>query len=294
VLRLSPDWAHWTYRLLLAIFIASLTFLYVGRMSEYATGPAVVRAKYKSVVTSPVSATVQRVVVAPGERVKTGHLLVQLEDAEELANVRRYEQELEAQLSKSLRDPLDETARQNAASLQSQLAYAKQRLAARRLIAPSGGIVSDVRIRAGQALEPGQHVATLLGPDSRLSLIIMLPGFFRPQLSIGQPALFEINGYPQSYQSVTLDKIADEVVGPTEVRRYLGQEIADAIPVSGSVVLAEAQLDTPKFIADGHAYNYADGLQGRVQVRVRSVPIILHLVPGLRSLWKGSNNSLAQ
>lgn len=294
VLRLSPHWTGWTYRVVLVFFVASVAFLCVGRMSEYASGPAVVRAKYKTVVTCPVSATVQKVAVAPGERVQAGQLLVQLDDSEEVANVTRFEQELDAQLSKSLRDPLDETTRQSAASLRSQLAYAQQRLAARQLTAPSAGIVSDVRIRAGQALVPGQQVATVLGSDSQLSLIIMLPGFFRPQLSTGQAALFEINGYPQSYQRVTIDKIADEVVGPTEVRRYLGEEIADAIPVSGSVVLAESLLGKPIFVADGQEYNYADGLQGTVQVRVRSVPIILNLIPGIRNLWEGRGDDLTQ
>ena len=128
----------------------------------------------------------------------------------------------------------------------------------------------------------------------KLSLIIMLPGFFRPQLDIGQPGRFEISGYPHTYQPVSLNKIADEVVGPTEARRFLGQEIADAVAVSGSVVLTEANLGGEFFEADGQRYIYADGMQGRVQIRVRSIPIILNLVPGLRYIWEGGNRGFSE
>lgn len=294
VLRLSPTWMHWTYRLLLYFFLAGLLYLCLGRMSEYATGPAVVRAKFKAEVTCPVSATVQEVAVAPGERVQAGQLLVRLDDEEQRAAVNRYEQELEVQLAACLRDPLDEAARRNASSLRSQLAYAHKMLEARHLAAPVDGVVSDVRIRPGQSLLPGQLVVTLLGPESQLTLIVMLPGYFRPQLEIGQPGRFEISGYSHTYQPVSLNKIADEVVGPAEARRYLGQEIADAVTVSGSVVLAEATLSGEYFQADGQRYIYADGMQGKVQVRVRSIPIILNLVPGLRYIWEGGNRGFSE
>ena len=294
VLRLSPAWMNWTFRLLLCFFLASLLYLCLGRMNEYAAGPAVVRAKFKTEVTCPVSATVQEVVVSPGERVQAGHVLVRLDNEGQMAAVTRCEQDLEVELAACLRDPLDEAARRNAASLRSQLAYARLMLAARQLTAPVGGVVSDVRIRPGQSLLPGQLAVTLLGPDSQLTLIIMLPGYFRPQLEIGQSGRFEIAGYSHTYQPVSLNKIADEVVGPAEARRYLGQEIADAITVSGSVVLTEATLSGDYFHADGQRYIYADGMQGKVQVRVRSIPIILNLVPGLRFIWEGGNRGFSE
>jgi len=293
VLRLSPDWINWTYRLLLGCFVAAVLYLCLGRMNDYATGPGIVRAKFKTEVTSPVSATVQEVAVAPGERVQAGQLLVRLVDEEQIAEVQRIEQELEVELAACLRDPLDEGARRSAASLRSQLQYARQMLAARRLTAPADGVIRDVRIRPGQSVSPGQLMATVSGPDSRLTLIVMLPGHFRPQLEVGQAGRLEISGYAHTYQPVALSKIAAEVIGPSEARRYLGQEIADAVLVDGPVVLVEATLAGESFTVDGRQYVYADGMQGQVQVRVRSVPIILNLVPGLRGIWGGRNRGFS-
>ncbi len=293
ILRLSPDWMGWTYRLLLGFFAATLLYLCLGRMNEYATGPAIVRAKFKTEVTCPVSATVQEIAVVPGQRVQAGQLLVRLVDEEQIAAVQQIEQALEVELTACLRNPLDESARRSAASLRSQLHYAQKMLAARRLTAPAAGVVRDIRVRSGQSVAPGQILATLSGPDSQLALIVMLPGYFRPQLAVGQLGRFEITGYAHTYQPVVLSGIADELVGPSEARRYLGQEIADAVLVNGSVVLAEATLSGESFTADGKDYIYADGMQGQVQVRVRSIPIILNLVPGLRGIWEGGNRGFS-
>ena len=271
VLRLSPDWMGWTYRLLLYSFAVFVLFLCFGRMNEYAAGPAVVRCKSKTEVTCVASGTVQEVAVVPGERVQAGQLLLRLDDEEQIAAVQRVEQDLEVELAACLRDPLDETARRSAASLRSQLLYVRQMLAARQLTAPAAGVVRDVRIRPGQPVSPGQLLVTLSGLDSGLTLIVMLPGYSRPQLASGQRGRFEIEGYAHTYQPVTLSKIADELVGPAEARRYLGPDIADAISVSGSVVLAEAALEEESFTVDGQEYVYADGMQGEVQVRVRSL-----------------------
>ena len=37
-----------------------------------------------------------------------------------------------------------------------------------------------------------------------------------------------------SYQELHIEAVGEQIVGPTEVRRLLGPEIADAIPLQGS------------------------------------------------------------
>ncbi len=294
VLRLSPAWVGWTYRLLLAFAVVGLVYLCFGRMSDYAEGPAIVRASDRTDVTSPVSATVRAVQVIPGDRVQAGQPLVRLEDDDQQATVDRYRRELDVQFAYCLQNPLDEAARRSVASLRSQLEFARQRLQARTLVAPHDGVVSDVRTRPGQPLLPGQLAVTLVSAASELTLVAVLPGHFQPQLVSGQPARFEIAGYPHAYQPVSLIRIADGVVGPAEARRYLGQDVADAISIAGSVVLAEARLEQGGFVADGRKYVYADGLQGTILVRVRSVPIILNLLPGLRYIWEGGDHGFGK
>jgi len=293
VLRLSPSWLGWTYRLLVGCFAASVLFLCCGRAQEFAEGPAVVRAGERIDVTTDVAAIVSEVLVSPGQRVETGELLVRLDDARERAQVDRYKREMAASVAASLRNPGDESSRGQIRSLRSQLDHARRQLALRGLTAPTAGIVLDVRTRSGQSLQPGKIAVTIQDGAAAYTLVAALPGHFKPQLEAGMPARLEINGYPHSFQHVELLRVADEIVGPAEARRYLGQEIADAIPLSGPVVLAEVALPGNTFTVDGVDYPYTDGLQGVVQIRVRSMPIIVSLVPGLRSLRKGTDHGFS-
>jgi hypothetical protein len=121
----------------------------------------------------------------------------------------------------------------------------------------------------------------------------VMPGHFRPQLREGLPARLELSGYAHAYEPITLSRVSDEVVGPNEARRFLGQDVADAVAMTGPVVLAEAILTRDHFVADGRRYPFVDGLQGRVHVKVRSIPIILGLVPGLRYLYEGGNHGFS-
>src|SRR5882672_10097554 len=51
LLRISPRWTHWTYWLLVAVFLAGSTYVVFGRLNEYATGVAVIRDEGRTIVT---------------------------------------------------------------------------------------------------------------------------------------------------------------------------------------------------------------------------------------------------
>ena len=73
-------------------------------------------------------------------------------------------------------------------------------------------------------------------------MVAFLPGEDRPLLKRGMPLRLEVQGYRYAYQQLTVDSVGDEVVGPAEARRYLGDEIADAVQFTGPVVKVEAHL----------------------------------------------------
>jgi multidrug efflux pump subunit AcrA (membrane-fusion protein) len=283
-LRLSPFWIRWTYALVIGCSLAGLLFLCLGRMNEYASGPAVICATGRTDLTAPISATVDAVHVRPGQRVRQGDLLLEFESSQEQTELDRVRREFELQLVNFLRDPLDNSARQAVASLRVQRDFARQRLDARSLRAPRDGIVADVRTRPGQALLLGQTAMTLLSEDQHLKVVGVLPGHFRPQLRKGMSIRLELAGYAYAYQNLVIEAVADEVIGPNEARRYLGSEIADAVMIPGAVILVEAVLPRDTFTSGGQAYAYHDGMHATMEVRVRSEPIILSLLPGLKSV----------
>jgi membrane fusion protein (multidrug efflux system) len=148
-------------------------------------------------------------------------------------------------------------------------------------------VVSDVRIHAGRQLLPGEAILSLVGEDARFLVVAMLPGHHRPLLQPGMPLRLELAGYRYAYQDVTIDDVADEVVGPTEVRRFLGSEIADTIQVAGPVILVKATLPGSTFRVEDKVYNYFDGMQGIAEARVRYESVIVTFVPALRVLFGG-------
>jgi membrane fusion protein (multidrug efflux system) len=283
-LRLSPSWTRWTFWLLVAACVTALAYGVAGEVSEYATGPAVVRIEGKTDVTAEAPGVVAAVHVQPGQRVAAGDLLVSFAVAVEEAELERLRRELDAQLVKVLRDPRDEAARASLTSLRAAKELAEARVAQRLVRAPTSGVVSDVRIHAGRQLLPGEAILSLVGEDARFSVIAMLPGHHRPMLRPGMPLRLELAGYRYAYQDVPIDKVGDEVVGPNEVRRFLGAEIADTVQVGGPVVLVEATLPGRTFRVEDKLYNYFDGMHGIAEARVRTESVLVTFVPALKVL----------
>jgi multidrug efflux pump subunit AcrA (membrane-fusion protein) len=282
VLRLSPGWIRWMYPVTLVALAAGLVWLGVGRIQVYGRGPAVIRVAGRYAVTSPVAAVVESILVTPGQRVRAGELLVQFESAEKVADVERVTRDFEDQLANHLRDPLDDASRRSVASLRAEKEYAEHLLETRRLRAPKDGIVEDLRVRAGQPLTPGQIAATIQGSEPSLRFVAALPGQYRPQLRLGLPAWLELQGYANSYHKVVLGNISSEVIGPAEARRVLGAEVADAVAMGGPVVLVEGRLPRSVFRSEGATYSFHDGMQARLEVRLKSEPILYTLLPGMR------------
>jgi membrane fusion protein (multidrug efflux system) len=285
VLRLSPSWTRWAFWLLLAVVGFYGAFGVLGWVSEYASGPAVVRAEARLEVTALSAGRVTSVEVRPGQRVKEGQVLVRFFAGVEQASLERYNQEFELQLLRRMRDLSDEGPRQALSTLRAEKELAEFQLEQRVVRAPVAGVVRDVRIRRGQHLSEGEGVVTLVQEDSPLEIIAMLPGGSRPLLSKGGKMRLELHGFPYQYQELTIDEVGDELVGPGEVRRYLGPELAESLTVNGAVVLVRAHAPSRYFEADGKQLAYFDGMQGTAQARVKSERIVTTIVPGLKALF---------
>jgi len=288
-LRLDPTWGRTVYLLLVVAFFAAILYSLLGRIDEYATGVAIVELPGRTNVTALEAGTVTSVAVTPGEGVSEGQLLLQLDDGAERAELARLDNELRVQLVRRLRAPSDAAVEQVVIAVRLERDLAAAQLAARRLLAPQDGVVSDVWVREGQYVQPGQPMAALGGGTSLPTLTILLPGYYRPALEPGMAVRFEVSGYRYAYQHLTIDAVGDEVVGPGEAQRYLGAAQAGAVDLSGPVVVAEATLPAT-FEAEGGVYRYHSGMQGQAEVRLRSEPLLLTLVPALKALTEGGDD----
>jgi membrane fusion protein (multidrug efflux system) len=255
-----------------------------GRVSEYASGPAVLRIAGHTELTARAEGTVEEVRVLPGERVGEGQVLVRFYSDTERAEVERMRSEFDLQLVRVLRDPRDEDARAAAAAIRPQLVLAQSRLQQREVTAPHDGTVHDVRIRPGQRLSAGDLVVSLVREDRELELVALLPGRSRPLLAPGMPLRLRVQGYAHAYVDLSIAEVGEEVVGPDAVRRYLGAEVGDAVRVDGPVVMMRAVLPSRTFRSDGREHDLFPGMQGTAEVPVRRESVLLALLPGLRGL----------
>lgn len=283
LVRLSPSWTGWVYWLVLATAGAALLYSALGTVNEYATGPAIIRVRARQELTAPASGVVSAVPVSSGTRVEAGQVLVLLHNAAEQAELERLEHEFELQLLHWMRNPADETARQALMGLRAQKELARARLAERSLRAPRAGVVSDVRVRVGQQLSPGEVVLTWVGEDEGLLVTALLPGQSRPFLRPGGRLRLELDGFRYEYRELVIESVSDDLMGPSEARRFLGPNLGDTVALQGPVVRVEARLPS-SFQYEGHALHYYDGMLGTAEARIRSESFLLRLVPGLKLL----------
>lgn len=285
VLDLAPGWTRWTYWLVVTICSAALSYAFLGWIDEYAVGTVILHQEGRADVTARSAGIVEQILVRPGQHVHAGQELMRLHADSEAADLLRSEEEFKLQLIRTLRDLGDLAARAALTSLRAQKELAEARLAERVLRAPADGVVSDIRLRPGQRVEPGEVTMSLMNHAGRFRVIAVLPGEYRPLLRRGMKMRLKLRGFPYFYHDVHIDAVGDEVVGPNEVRRALGTTVADTFTPQGAFVLVEGHLSEREFVFDGRRLAYFDGMQGTTEVAVRSERIIVTLMPGLKAVF---------
>jgi membrane fusion protein (multidrug efflux system) len=244
----------------------------------------VVRADNRLGVVSNVAGTIEAVEVSAGDRVEQGQVIARLYDQLETTSLADLDEQWETQLRHYLLEPGSDSVRQLLASLRAQRRTALDRLETRLIRSPREGMVGEVHTRAGAPLAPGEVVASILDTKPRFSVVAFIPASDGPQVRVGMPLRVEISGYPYAYLDMNVTRFAQEATGAATVRRHLGPQLADAIEVPPTTVVVEGDLATDHFTVDGQRYPLREGTPARAEVRLRSEPIALALVPWLRSL----------
>ena len=284
LLLVSPRWLRASYWLVVGSSVVGALLAIFCSVNEYGVGPAIIRGRGRTGVTARTSGLVSTIEVVPGQKVSIGQVLVRLDAVTELNELARTTQEYELQLMKMLQNPGDRAAGEALTAISAQKQLAEGNLEQRTLRAPADGTVSDLRIRPAQLLNPGDTVLILTRDDAGFQVLAAVPGEYRPMVRSGAPLRMELDGFPYSYQDLQVESADTAVVGPNEVRRFLGQELSDAVKLEGPVFLVQAALPTSTFTVDHHTYRYYDGMQGRVHARARKTRVLLLMFPWLRIL----------
>lgn len=273
---------HWGFALACAGMLGLAAFVALGRMNEYATGPAFVQLDGRTTLTASSAGLVISVAVKPGDRVAVGDELVRFHASDEQAELQASNKQFESQLAKLLLQPDDANTREALVSLRSRRELAQERRDRRVLRAPQAGIVGDVRVREGQLVEPGLRMIDLQGAASAATVTALLPGRYRPLLHAGAKLRFEVDGFHLLTHELIISRVGEQIVGPSEAARFVGRDLADAFSITGPVVLVQAKLPSTSFRLDGQRYDFSSGMFGKAEAAVRDEPIAYAFLPSLK------------
>ncbi|MBK8168024.1 MAG: HlyD family efflux transporter periplasmic adaptor subunit [bacterium] len=284
LLQVGSPWVGRGFVFVSALALLGLAAMCLGRISEVAAGPAVVRAMGHTDVTASVQGLVASVLVQPGDTVTPGQELARLDDRAARFTYEEARARHERALASYLRGAVGGVSAAGALAGETRevLAGAERDLELLSIVAPFAGVVGDLRIRRGQRVLAGEPVITLREHGAGWEVVAALPGHALPRVRSGAEARLRLDGFPEHRAKVCITRVAPEVVGPASAARLLGADAGDAMPLSGPLVVAWCDLPGGTFRHDGQDLRFHDGLSARLEVTVDAEPIILRLLPWLR------------
>lgn len=271
------------------------------------TGPALsgtLQPEVEATVRAQASGTVLEALAQPGETVRAGQTIARIDTAalnEGLTSARaavntarsglilaQREEERQRILAEAGIVPARnvETARQQVVAARGQLAQAeaqlstvREQLGNTRVIAPFTGVVSDKPVNAGDVVQPGTAIYTIVDPSS-LELEASVPAEQIAALHPGSPVEFQVNGFPGRVFRGRIDRI-NPTADPTtrQVRVYTelpneGAELVGGLFAEGRVTTqARIGLTVPDTAIDRRMGRPAvvrvhDGKVQRVEVEL--------------------------
>jgi|GEM_PF-401185 len=102
------------------------------------------------------------------------------------------------------------------------------------ITAPIGGIVTDVMIKAGQVVTPGEQVVTI-SAINRIKCELWVGDADRQRIKVGQTALFYGQGDPSSDNNSAISGVVDEIALSANQESHLYKVIARADNRTGSM-----------------------------------------------------------
>ena len=187
------------------------------------SGPAVsgsLTALHEARLRAEVSGRVTETLLLPGQPVKRAQVIARIDDsairesylsarsAERLSEIslqdaqRDYERSTKLLAAGAVADRDLEQAKRSLASAealhadaQSRLASAQQQMDRTRIAAPFPGIVSEMPVNAGDVVQPGSLIATVIDPAS-MRFEGSVPAEEVALLKVGAPVQFTVKGYP--------------------------------------------------------------------------------------------------
>lgn len=240
-----PSWLNTSHWALVALGVLILVYLLTAQTSELASGTAIVRYSGETVVPSPSTGIVAQLFINDGSHVQLGDPLLRLTGS----------------FSGSLAERYKLIVRAN-----------------------STGIIDKLNVRQGQPVSAQDPLVTITDQPDRREMIALLPVQIAPQLILPASAVLRLTGYPDSRVHLSLTGVRPFIASQESAALLIGKASDGVLAHTGASLICTARFDKNTFTSEGHVFSLQDGMTGRVEVKLRSEPLLLTLIPSLKHL----------
>jgi biotin carboxyl carrier protein len=286
LVQLSPTWVKRAYPMLVVTILLAMVFAVFIKVPTYSTGSAVIVFEGSTSVTATATGTVAAVRVHESEAVKRGDPLVELSSPDEVAQLKAAETEwhdTEVQFLFDQTDPQVSRALVTAATARD---HALARVEARTIRAPRDGVVTNLHVKEGLAVQLGSYVMQITDENSEIEVLAFVPSKDGPRIRTGMGLQLELDGYTKARAIGTITHVQSDAVSATEAAKLGGEMLAESIAKELSAALSvtwiavRARLPSRTFKTEHHTYHYHHGMHAKVEVKIQSKPFLATLVPG--------------
>ena len=96
------------------------------------------------------------------------------------------------------------------------------------------------------------------------------------------PLLVRLDGYSKSREVATIVEVGREGIGPMAARKSLGEEIADSLPIAGSVVMVRARMPARDFdTGEARRLDLHNGMTAVGEIKIGEQSFLRTLIPGM-------------
>jgi membrane fusion protein (multidrug efflux system) len=284
LVQLSPTWVKRAYPLLVITIIAAACFAVFVKVPTYSTGTAVIVFEGSTSVTATAGGTVDKVFVAANQAVKQGDPLLRLNSPDELATLTQADTEWRDTQIQFLFDERDEQVRKSLMSAATSRAHALARIEARTIRAPRDGVVTNLHVKEGGPVQLGSYVMQITDEDSEIEVLAFLPGADGPRIRETMPLQLQLDSYTKARAIAKITRVQPDAVSGAEAAKLAGDMLAESFAKelqAGTWIAVRARLPTRTFKAEHSTYNYHHGMHAKVEVKIRSKPFLVTLLPAL-------------
>ncbi|MBC8068456.1 MAG: HlyD family efflux transporter periplasmic adaptor subunit, partial [Deltaproteobacteria bacterium] len=128
------------------------------------------------------------------------------------------------------------------------------------------------------------YVLQITDEDSEIEVLAFLPGADGPRIRERMPLQLQLDSYTKARAIATITRVQSDAVSGTEAAKLGGDMLAAALAKelqTGTWIAVRARLPTRTFRAENSTYNYHHGMHAKVEVKIRSKPFVVTLLPAL-------------